>query len=52
MSTIARLSLAQYDLMIEQGVFDGDRRRRLEFIEGEIREMTPIGAMHEVVVDS
>lgn len=51
MSTIARLSLAQYDRMIEQGVFDDDDRRRLEFIRGEIRKMAPIGSLHEVVVD-
>lgn len=50
-STIARLSLAEYDRMIECGVFDGRKRRRLEFIRGEIREMTPIGSLHEVVVD-
>ena len=51
MSTIARLSLEEYDRMIESGVFDKTTRRRLEFIKGEIREMTPIGSMHEVVVD-
>lgn len=51
MSTIARLSLAEYDRMIECGVFDQGRRRRLEFIRGEIREMTPIGSPHEEVVD-
>ena len=51
MSTIAHLSLAEYDRMIERGVFDQGKRRRLEFIRGEIRDMTPIGSMHEVVVD-
>ena len=51
MSTIARLSLAEYDRMIEHGVFDHGKRRRLEFIRGEIREMTPIGSLHEVTVD-
>jgi Uma2 family endonuclease len=51
MSTIARLSLAEYDRMIQSGVFDQGKRRRLEFIQGEIREMTPIGSLHEVVVD-
>lgn len=51
MSTIARLSLAEYDRMIEHGVFDHGKRRRLEFIRGEIREMTPIGSLHEDVVD-
>lgn len=51
MSMIARLSLDQYDRMIEHGVFDRQPRQRLEFIRGEIREMTPIGPQHEEVVD-
>ena len=51
MSTIAHLSLAEFDHMIEAGVFDHGKRQRLEFIRGEIREMTPIGSLHEVVVD-
>jgi Uma2 family endonuclease len=37
--------------MIAAGVFDEGRRRRLEFVHGEIREMNPIGSRHEVVVD-
>jgi Uma2 family endonuclease len=51
MSTIAHLSLAEYDRMVAAGVFDCGRRRRLEFIRGEIREMAPIGSEHEVAVD-
>jgi Uma2 family endonuclease len=51
MSTIAQLTLEQYDLMIKHGVFDRGTKRRLEFIRGEIREMTPIGSLHDVVVD-
>ena len=51
MSMIARLSLTQYDRMIEHGVFDQGSRQRLEFIRGEIREMAPIGSQHEEVVD-
>jgi len=50
-SIIAHLTLAEYDRMIERGVFDQRRCSRLEFIRGEIREMTPIGSLHEVVVD-
>ncbi len=51
MSTVARLSLQQYDRMIERGVFEGDGRR-LEFIRGEICEMNPPGPWHESVVDA
>lgn len=51
MSVSAHLTLAQYDLMIGAGVFDQRGRRRLEFIQGEIREMAPIGSQHEDIVD-
>ncbi len=51
MSITAHLTLAQYDRMIEAGVFDQRDRRRLEFIQGEIREMAPIGSPHEEIVD-
>jgi Uma2 family endonuclease len=51
MSTIARLTLAEYDRMIQCGVFDHGQRRRLEFIRGEIREMPPIGSDHETILD-
>jgi Uma2 family endonuclease len=50
-STIAHLTLDDYNRMIEAGVFDRGLRRRLEFIRGEIREMNPIGSQHEVIVD-
>ena len=49
MSTVARLTVAEYDRMLHAGVFD--RGRRVEFIAGEIREMTPIGPEHETTVD-
>jgi Uma2 family endonuclease len=51
MSTIARLSIEQYDRMIQAGVFDEPIRRRIEFIRGELREMNPIGSAHECLVD-
>lgn len=51
MSTIARFSVEEYDLLIERGAFDGRRRRRLELIRGEVREMSPSGPEHEDVVD-
>ena len=51
MDANTELTLVDYDRMIEAGVFDRGRRRRLEFVRGEIREMAPISAMHEVMVD-
>ena len=50
MSTDARITIADYDRMIEAGEFDLDPRR-LELMHGEIREMTPIGPLHEDAVD-
>jgi Uma2 family endonuclease len=51
MSTITQLTLAEYDRMIACGVFEPREGRRLEFIQGAIRQMMPVGALHEVVVD-
>jgi len=51
MSSVAHFSLAQYELMAEAGAFDGKHHQRVEFIRGEIREMTPIGIQHGDVVD-
>ena len=51
MSVLAQLTLEQYDRMIEGGVFDPSRRWRLELIRGEIREMNPIGSLHEEAVE-
>ncbi|MBC8355776.1 MAG: Uma2 family endonuclease [Planctomycetes bacterium] len=48
MSTIARLSIGEYDRMIDSGVFEN---RRIELINGELREMSPIGVPHEYAVD-
>ncbi len=51
MTRIARFSLAEYDRMIAREVFDLNRHRRLELIQGELREMTPPGPTHEVLID-
>lgn len=49
MSTIARLTLSEYDRMIERAVFERDRR--IELIHGELREMSPIGDPHRDAVN-
>jgi Uma2 family endonuclease len=49
MSTIAQITISQFDRMIAAGVFDDGQR--IELIHGELREMTPIGPEHEIAVD-
>lgn len=51
MSTIARFSVAEYDRMIDRGVFDPRDTRRLELIRGEIRQKCDVGPAHEHVAD-
>ena len=51
MSTTTKISLDEYNVMVESGAFDGELRRRIELIQGELREMSPIGARHEESVD-
>lgn len=48
MATLARLSIEDYNQIVETGVFDS---RRIEFMEGRICEMNPIGSKHESAVD-
>ena len=50
MSTIAKLSLKEYEQIVATGVFDGKNHRRLELIRGELREMSPIGPVHADLV--
>ncbi|MEX0704402.1 MAG: Uma2 family endonuclease [Planctomycetales bacterium] len=50
MNTGIRLTLEDYEDMVATGMFDGRWRRRVEFIRGEIREMSPIGPAHDWVV--
>ena len=45
-----KLTLAEYDHMVDQGAFDWLRDRRIELIRGEIREMMAPNPPHSVVV--
>jgi Uma2 family endonuclease len=51
MSTATRITLADYDRMIAEGVFEGDPRPRIELIDGELSTMSPIGPAHEQLLD-
>lgn len=51
MSTAVRFTVAEYDRMIQQGVFVDRHDQRLELFYGEIREVTPPNPPHEDTVD-
>lgn len=50
MSTALRLTLDDFNRMVADGAFDGLRRRRIELIYGELREVTPPGPTHAEAV--
>ncbi len=47
MSTLARLTGADFDAMVERGAFDGIGPRKVELIHGELRFMNPAGPIHD-----
>lgn len=52
MSTSTRIALADYDRTIAEGRFaPAPKRQRIELIERELRPMSPIGPVHERLVD-
>jgi Uma2 family endonuclease len=52
MSTATRITVADYDRMIAEGAFEGGpNRQRIELIDGELRPMSPIGPVHEQLLD-
>lgn len=51
MSTTLRFTVAEYERMIDQGVFADRLDARIELINGEIRELTPPNPPHCYVVD-
>lgn len=50
MSTALRVTLSEFDRMIERGVFD-EARRRIELLRGELRQVPVPSPFHEDVVD-
>jgi len=50
MSTALKLTLADYEHMIERGAFDWLRDQRIELIRGEIRKMMAPNPPHSLVV--
>lgn len=50
MSITLRLTLSQYHAMIARGAFDDLRDRRIELIEGELREIAAQGPWHSNTV--
>ena len=51
-STVTRITVADYDRMIAEGYFPlGPKRHRVELIDGELRQISPIGPLHEEIVD-
>jgi Uma2 family endonuclease len=51
MSTVAHVTIAEYDRMIEAGMFEPREEHYVELIRGEIREMSPIYPPHESALD-
>ena len=46
MSALLKLTVPEYDLMVESGAFD-QLGRRIELIYGELRAMNPAGPIHD-----
>jgi Uma2 family endonuclease len=51
MSTDVRITIDDYDRMIDAGEFEPAEEHHVELIRGEIREMSPIHPPHENAVD-
>lgn len=49
-SVALRFSVDDFDRLVESGFFIGPEKRRVELVNGELREMAPIGPFHADVV--
>ena len=50
MSTELKLTVAEYDAMVAKGAFD-DLQKRIELINGVIRQMNPAGPVHDDLIE-
>ncbi|MDA1049408.1 MAG: Uma2 family endonuclease [Planctomycetota bacterium] len=50
MSTVLKLTTAEYDEMVAKGAFDG-LQKRIELINGVIVEMNPAGPVHDDLIE-
>jgi Uma2 family endonuclease len=50
MSNALRLSVQEYEQMVERGAFDA-LHRRVELVQGEIRTTNPAGPAHDDIID-
>ena len=51
MTIAMRFTVAEFDRMIEQGIFGDRPNTRFELIHGEVREMSPSGPSHDYVIE-
>jgi Uma2 family endonuclease len=51
MSTIAKLTGAEFDAMVLRGAFDFVEPKKVELIQGELRFMNPAGPLHDDLID-
>jgi Uma2 family endonuclease len=51
MSTIAHITGAEFDAMVERGAFDCIGPKKVELIHGELRFMNPAGPLHDDFID-
>lgn len=50
MSTQLHITLTEYEAMVASGAFDALKKKRIELIHGELREMSPQGPPHHHVI--
>lgn len=51
MSTVAKITGAEFDAMVARGAFDCIGPKKVELIHGELRFMNPPGPLHDDLID-